>query len=127
MNDAVIVKKFHLWGKSSGTATSTIHDAFFANAGDMLEARSALREIYAEVLDGNIVVQTLNEMRARGFPDDLYNKYMDEAIEKGLIPIPGKSIVGGKVLENKDILTKEDILQSVDENFDNDRYWYGVG
>jgi SPP1 gp7 family putative phage head morphogenesis protein len=126
-NDAVIVKKFHLWGKQEGVSTSTIHDAFFANAADMLKARKALRSIYADVLSKNVIVMTLNEMRARGLPKDLYEQYMNEAIQKGLIPIAGKSVVGGITLKDSDILTIEDILAPIKEDFSSDRYWYGVG
>ena len=126
-NDAVIVKKFHLWGKETNTPTSTIHDAFFANAADMLPARQALRKIYAEVLKKNVVLMTLNEMRARGLPKALYDKYLEEAIMSGLIPVPGKSIVGGRVITIEDILTEEDILKAVPDGFSTDLGWYGVG
>lgn len=126
-NDAVIVKKFHLWGKNSKTPTSTIHDAFFTNAADMLKAREALREIYAEVLEKNIIKQTLDEMRARGLPKELYDKYLEEAIETGLIPIPGKSRVGGKLLTEEDILKRPDILKEIPKGFSKDYGWYGVG
>jgi SPP1 gp7 family putative phage head morphogenesis protein len=126
-NDAVIVKKFHLWGKKSKIPTSTIHDAFFTNAADMLKARQALREIYAQTLDKNVIKMTLDEMRARGLPKALYDKYFDEAVELGLIPIPGKSKVGGKVLKESDILKREDILKEVPKGFSDDYGWYGVG
>jgi|GEM_PF-2379666 len=126
-NDAVIVKRFHLWGKSKNIPTSSIHDAFFANAADMLEARKALRSIYAEVLQKNVIRQILDEMLARGLPKKLYDKYLEEAILKGLIPVPGKSIVGGKVLTIKDILSVDDILKKIPEGFLDDYGWYGVG
>jgi SPP1 gp7 family putative phage head morphogenesis protein len=126
-NDAVLVKKFHLWGKKNKIPTSTIHDAFFTNTTDMLKARQALREIYAETLDKNVVKMTLDEMRARGLPKDIYEKYLEEAIEKGLIPVPGISKVGNKVLKNSDILTKEDILKELEFDFQKDYGWYGVG
>jgi hypothetical protein len=48
------------------------------------------------------------------------------AIDIGLIHIPGKSNVGGKVIQEKDILKKEDILKEVPSNFENDYGWYGV-
>lgn len=126
-NDAVIVKKFHLWGKANGVQTSTIHDAFFANAADMLKGRNALRGIYAETLDKNIIKMTLDEMRARGLPAEIYQKYLDEAIETGLIPVAGRSRVGGKLLTKEDILTKDDVLQKVPPGFKVDYGWYGVG
>jgi SPP1 gp7 family putative phage head morphogenesis protein len=126
-NDAVIVKKFHLWGRKNKVPTSTIHDAFFTNAADMLKARQALRESYAEVLNKNVIKMTLDEMRARGLPKELYDKYLEEAIETGLIPIPGRSRVGGKILTEKDILNKSDILREIPKGFSNDFGWYGVG
>jgi SPP1 gp7 family putative phage head morphogenesis protein len=126
-NDATIVKNFHLWGSREGIETATVHDAFFTNIADMLKGRKALRKIYADTLEVNIIEEVLKEMRARGFPKELYDKYMEEAIEKGLIPIPGKSKIGDKVLTEKDILKIEDILQEVKEDFSEDYGWYGVG
>jgi hypothetical protein len=92
----------------------------------MLKSRNALREIYAETLDNNVVMMTLNEMKSRGLPKEIYDKYLEEAIEKGLIPIPGKSKIGGKIIAEKDILKKEDILKEVPSNFESDYGWYGV-
>lgn len=126
-NDAVIVKRFHLWGKENNVGTSTIHDAFFANAADMLKARAALRGIYAKTLDKNVIVNTLNEMRARGLPQELYDQYMNEAIDCGLIPVAGRSRIGGRIITQDDILTKDDILQQVPSGFKTDYGWYGVG
>lgn len=126
-NDAVIVKKFHEWGRKVKIHTSTIHDAFFTNVGDMLEARRALKKIYAETLSVNVIEETLKEMLNRGFPKELYKKYREEAIKLGLIPVPGKSVVGGKLLTKEDILTIEDVLEEITDNFDNNYYWYGVG
>ena len=126
-NDATLVKKFHLWGKENNIPTSTIHDAFFANAADMLKARKALREIYSTVLERNVIQDTLNEMRSRGLSKELYDKYLNEAKDIGLIPIPGRSIVGGKVLEDKDILKFEDIIKEIPEGFKDDYGWYGIG
>ena len=126
-NDAVIVKKFHLWGKSSGTKTSTIHDAFFANTVDMLAGRKALRGIYADMLDSNVVLNTLTEMKNRGLPKELFDKYMDEAIDTGLIPVAGRSVIGGRVITESDILKKSDILAPIPEGFLEDLGFYGVG
>ncbi len=126
-NDAVIVKRFHLWGKENKVPTSTIHDAFFTNAADMLKARDALRKTYAEMLKNNVVIMVLDEMRARGLPKELYDKYLEEAIEKGLIPVPGKSKIGGKTITEKDILNTKDILKEIPRGFSNDYGWYGVG
>ena len=126
-NDATLVKKYHLWGKKEGIATSTIHDAFFANAADMLKGRKALRGIYADTLDSNVIKKTLDEMLSRGLPKDLYEQYLNEAIDKGLIPVAGRSNIGGKVLKDSDILKKEDILIDLPTDFKSDYGWYGVG
>ena len=126
-NDAVIVKRFHLWGRENNIPTSTIHDAFFANAADMLKARNALRGIYAKMLKNNVIKMTLDEMRARGLPKELYDKYLNEAIETGLIPVPGRSRVGGRLLKESDILNEKDILKEVPKDFKDDYGWYGVG
>jgi len=125
-NDAVIVKRFHIWGKSKDIATSTIHDAFFTNAADMLEARRALRQVYANALKSNVIKNTLDEMLARGFPRELYDKYLNEAIESGLIPIVGRSRIDGRLMTAEDILTEEDILKIVPDTFETDYGWYGV-
>lgn len=126
-NDATLVKQFHLWGKENGVPTSTIHDAFFANTADMLKARKALRKIYAKSLGRNVIQETLLEMRKRGLPKELYDMYLNEAIELGLIPIPGRSRVGGKLLTKEDILTVDQILKPVPDGFRTDYGWYGVG
>ena len=126
-NDAVIVKKFHLWGKENNVPTSTIHDAFFANAAEMLKARNALRKIYAKTLDKNVIKMTLDEMKARGLSKELYDKYLEEAIESGLIPVVGKSRINGVLMKESDILTVPDILKEVPSDFKDDYGWYGVG
>lgn len=126
-NDAVIVKRFHLWGAKNGIPTSTIHDAFFANAADMLKARQALKQIYANALERNVIKSTLDEMKARGLPQDLYDKYLDEAIESGLIPVVGRSRIGGRIMRDTDILNRDDILKEIPKGFNNDYGWYGVG
>lgn len=126
-NDAVIVKRFHLWGKSKGIKTSTIHDAFFTNIGDMQPGRDALKGIYAELVSRQSVKATLDELRARGLPKELYDQYLQEAIDSGIIPVAGKSVVGGKVITEEDILKAEDILEEIENDFKNDRGWYGVG
>jgi hypothetical protein len=126
-NDATLVKQFHLWGKATGVQTSTIHDAFFTNAADMLKARQALRQIYARALKGEAVKKTLDEMRSRGLPKEIYDEFLNEAIDSGLIPIVGRSRVGGKLLTEEDILTTDDILEEVPEGFMSNRGWYGVG
>ena len=123
----MLVKKFHLWGKENNIATSTIHDAFFANASDMLKARKALRGIYGSVLERNVIRSTLDEMKARGLPDEVYNRYLNEAKDIGLIPVPGRSVVGGKVLTDSDILKLDEVTQEIPEGFKDDYGWYGVG
>ncbi len=125
-NDAVLVKRFHLWGQENKIPTSTIHDAFFTNAADMLKARSALRKIYAKALERNVIKETLDEMLKRGLPKPLYDQYLNEAIEIGLIPIPGKSRINGRLLKDSDILMREDILREVPNDFFKDFGWYGV-
>ena len=93
----------------------------------MLQARKALRQIYADSLKRNIIEETLKEMKARGLPSELYEKYLKEAKDIGLIPVSGRSKVGGKILKESDILTIEDILEEFDESFEKDYGFYGVG
>jgi hypothetical protein len=126
-NDATLVKNYHLWGEKNNVSTSTIHDAFFQNIADMPVGKQALRELYAATLDSNPILNTLNEMKARGLPKDVYNAYLNEAIDIGLIPVPGRSVIGGKVVKIEDILTKEDILEKLPADFKTDRDFYGVG
>ena len=126
-NDATIVKQFHLWGARRGVQTTTIHDAFFTNAARMLDARSGLRDIYGNAVGKNSIVLTLNEMKARGLPKELYDKYLNEAIETGLIPVLGRSKIGGRMMTKEDILTYEDVMAPVVEKFKHNRYWYGIG
>lgn len=92
----------------------------------MLAAREALRVTYANTLEANVIKKTLDEMLARGLPKDIYDKYLEEAIETGLIPVVGKSRINGKLLTPEDILTKEDILKKLPKDFENDYGWYGV-
>jgi hypothetical protein len=66
-------------------------------------------------------------MKARGFPKELYDKYLDEAIDTGLIPVPGRSVIDGKVLKETDILMREDILREIPEDFFQDFSFYGIG
>lgn len=126
-NDGVIVKRFHLWGRANGVPTSTIHDAFFASATEMLRGRQALRGIYADTLDRNVIQMTLDEMKARGLPKHVYDKYLKEAIDVGLIPVVGKSRIGGELVTQDHILTRDQILAPVQPGFKTDKGWYGVG
>ena len=93
----------------------------------MLKARQALRTIYAQALEKNVVKMTLDEMRARGLPKEVYDQFLQEAIETGLIPVIGRSRVGGRLMKDTDILLREDILQEVPSDFKDDYGWYGVG
>lgn len=126
-NDAVIVKQFHLWGRKNNIQTSTVHDAFVTNAADMLEGRKALRDIYAKAIESNTIKDTLDEMLKRGLPIEIYEKYLNEAIDIGLIPVAGRSMIDGKLMTEADILKKADILASVPERFKENRYFYGIG
>ena len=73
------------------------------------------------------IIETLNEMRSRGLPQALYDKYLNEAIDIGLIPIAGRSRIGDRLLKESDILTDKDILKLIPKGFKNDYGWYGVG
>lgn len=109
-NDAVIVRRFHLWGRKNNVDTATIHDAFFTNIGVAGRARDALRTIYADALEGDTIRRTLKEMRRRGMSKKTYNELLDEAKRKGLIDPPNA-------------LTREDILAPIPDGYD----WYGIG
>ena len=74
----------------------------------------------------NVLLLTLKEMKARGLPQELYDKYLNEAIDEGLIPIAGRSSINGKIMKDSDILTKEDILKEIKEDFTDDYTFYGV-
>ena len=126
-NDATIVKNFHLWGRANGVDTSTVHDAFFTNISDMAMSRKTLLDIYTKALDNNSTKATLDEMLARGLPRDLYNKYLNEAIDIGLIPIAGRSKINGKIVTEDDILKKSDMLKTISDKFNSNYGWYGVG
>jgi SPP1 gp7 family putative phage head morphogenesis protein len=126
-NDAVIVKRFHLWGQKNGVQTSTIHDAFFTNAADVVKAKEGIRKTYSEMAKTNTIKATLDEMRRRGLPKNLYDSYLNEAIETGLIPVVGRSRVGGRLLTDSDILTPEEILDKVPTDYKSNRSWYGIG
>ena len=93
----------------------------------MVKAKAALREMYADAVDRNSVKQTLDLMLARGLPRVLYDKYMEEAILKGIIPVPGKSVIGGKLLTIDDILKRSDITSPIPSGFKDDLGFYGLG
>ena len=93
----------------------------------MLAGRKALREIYANAIENNSIEATLLEMRKRGLPKELYEKYLNEAKDIGLIPVAGRSMIDGRLMTEADILKKADILASVPEQFKYNRYFYGIG
>lgn len=93
----------------------------------MLKARNALRQIYATTLSRNVIKSTLDEMLARGLPKEAYDRYLKEAIDIGLIPVAGKSVIGGRIVTEADILNELDILKEIPAGFKSDYGWYGVG
>jgi len=109
-NDAVIVRRFHLWGRKNGIETATIHDAFFTNIGEARRAKSALRTIYADALEGDTIRKTLLEMRKQGLSRKSYNELLQRAKDLGLIDPPNK-------------ITRRDILAPIADGQD----WYGIG
>ena len=110
MNDAAIVRRFHLWGKKNNVPTATIHDAFFTNIGDATKAKFALREIYADALEGDTIRNTLKRMRDDGMSEKTYQLLLARAKEDGLIDPPNK-------------ITRADILAPIPKGMD----WYGIG
>jgi len=109
-NDAAIVRRFHLWGRKNGVDTATIHDAFFTNISEANRAKTALRTIYADALEGDTIRKTLREMRKEGLSRKSYNELLAKAKELGLIDPPNK-------------ITRKDILAPIREGED----WYGIG
>ena len=109
-NDAVIVRRFHLWGRKNNVGTGTIHDAFFTNIGEAQRAKDALRSIYADALEGETIRKTLKEMRKQGLSNKTYRAILAEAKRLGLIDPPNK-------------ITRKDILAPLKEGQD----WYGIG
>jgi hypothetical protein len=79
------------------------------------------------MLNKNVIKMTLDEMRKRGLPKELYDKYLNEAIELGLIPVVGRSRINGVLMKDTDILTDKDILEEIEDTFETDYGWYGVG
>ena len=93
----------------------------------MLPARDGIQTIYADAVDAQSLKWTLDEMKRRGLPAELYDQYLNEAIDIGLIPVAGRSVVGGKILTEADILKREDVLIKMDHSFKTNRYFYGIG
>ncbi len=110
MNDASIVRQFHLWGYKNKVETATIHDAFFTNIGLADKAKGALREIYADSLDGNTIEETLKALKREGLSDKTYRELRAQAIQDGLIDPPNK-------------ITRKDVLSPIPKGMD----WYGIG
>ena len=109
-NDAVIVRRFHLWGRKNNVETGTIHDAFFTNIAEADNAKTALRTIYADALEGDTIRKTLLEMRRQGLSRKSYNALLDKARKQGLI-------------DPKNKITRKDILAPIPAGQD----WYGIG
>jgi hypothetical protein len=110
MNDASIVRQFHLWGRNNGVSTATIHDAFFTNLGDVARAKRALREIYADALDGDTIRQTLKAMRQEGLSEETFQMLLAKAKEDGLVDPPNP-------------ITRDEVLAPIKAGYD----WYGIG
>jgi len=110
MNDATLVRQFHLWGRKQNIETATIHDAFFTNIGHSDLAKDALRNIYADALDGETIRKTLKSMRDNGMTYKTYQRLLREAKFLGLIDPPNK-------------ITRREILAPVGTGED----WYGIG
>lgn len=110
MNDATIVRWFHLWGKKNGVNTATIHDGFFTNISDSVKAKFALRDMYAKAVEGDTLLNTLKEMRKRGLSDESYRKLVARAEAEGL-------------LNPQNGITAKDILADIPEGWD----FYGIG
>ena len=109
-NDAVIVRRFHLWARKNNVDSGTIHDAFFTNIGEARRAKDALRTIYADALEGDTIRKTLKEMRRQGMSYRTYQRLLKEAKDQGLIDPPNK-------------ITRKDILAPLKDGQD----WYGIG
>lgn len=109
-NDAVIVRRFHLWGRKNNIPTASIHDAFFTNIGDAQKAKDALRTIYADALEGDTIRKTLDAWRKQGLSKKAYDELIADAKRRGLIDPPNK-------------LTRKDILAPISDGYD----WYGIG
>jgi len=110
MNDASIVRMYHLWGRANDIETASIHDAFMTNIVNAQKSKQALREIYADATEADVIRNTLKVMRSQGLSRDSYTKFINLAQEKGL-------------LDQSDKLTKEDILQALRPGYD----FYGIG
>jgi SPP1 gp7 family putative phage head morphogenesis protein len=109
-NDATIVRQFHLWGRENSIDTATIHDAFFTHITQAEKSKEALRKIYAEALNGDVVKETLKEFRRSGLSYDSYQELLNRAVERGLV-------------DNPDGIRKEEVLRPLRPGED----LYGIG
>lgn len=110
MNDATIVRRFHLWGAKNDVPTATIHDAFFTSISHVSASKRALREIYADAAESNTIRKTLLALKDSGMSDASYRALVARAIADGLIDPPNK-------------VTRSDILAPIPSGKD----WYGIG
>jgi SPP1 gp7 family putative phage head morphogenesis protein len=108
-NDAAIVRGFHLWGRKNKVKTATIHDAFFVNVGEAAKAKDALRHLYADAVESDTILKTLDAMRKDGLSEAAYRRLLSKAKEDGLIVEDG--------------LTSADVLSPIPEG----ESWYGIG
>jgi SPP1 gp7 family putative phage head morphogenesis protein len=96
MNDATLVRKFHLWGRKNKVPTGTVHDAFFTNIGDSVKAKFAMRDIYADAAESETMKKTLDAMLKEGMSKQTYDRLLKRGIDEGLInpadPLTGKDI-----------------------------------
>ena len=109
-NDAAIVRGFHLWGRKNKVETATIHDAFFVNMGEATKAKDALRHLYADAVESDTVLKTLNALRDEGLSEKAYQRLLAKAKQDGLIVESGG-------------MTRDDILAPIPIG----ESWYGIG
>jgi len=110
MNDATLVRQFHLWGRKNKVPTASIHDAFFTNIGDADLAKNALRDIYGDAVEGETIRKTLKYMRDEGLSNKSYRELLAEAKSLGLVDPEGG-------------ITKKDVLAPIPDG----KSWYGIG
>jgi len=110
MNDATIVRSFHLWGKKNNVQTSTIHDGFFTNLADSTRAKFKLRAIYGDAVEADSLLNTLKAMRDRGMSEETFRMLVKRAQDEGL-------------LNPKNGITKKDIMGDIPPGWD----FYGIG
>ena len=99
-NDAAVVRRFHLWGRQTGTDTATIHDAVFIHANDVNPSIDQLNRIYAQFTDQGHFLANLNNLRKAGLSEESYNQFLEDARRLGFLnnEFSGKDIL----VENPD-------------------------